>query len=178
MATKKSGVEDERTAYHEVGHAIAADELDVEYGPMSNIPRDDGTAGRVGVEGDDFFSPLGGDMHSPENEQAFGAWAERQAVIDYAGYAAVVGLLGIGDMSNESAEKYGAASDFEKAHQRLAGDAKRIDQAQDRALEIVKARQEDVEKIAGLLIERGRLDSQQVDWVLSHGLPLPSFLDY
>jgi len=164
LVTKKSRIaEDERTAYHEVGHVIVADEFNVEYENLSMIPRNDGTAGRVGVEGDDYFSPpLGEDMHLPKSERAFRAQAEEQAVIDYAGHAAVVCLLGFGDMSNESAEKCGAGSDYEKAHQRLGGDPKRISQAQNRALEIVKTRHKDVAKIAELLIERGRLDSDQV----------------
>ncbi len=159
----------EHTAYHETGHAIASDELGVQYGRISIVPGE-GKLGSVTVEGDGFFNP-GSDPFSPESEKLFREWAEQQAVIDYAGHAAVVELLGIGDMSGESAEAEGAGCDFEKASDRLGGDPQRIEHAKTRALEIVRARADDVRKIADVLVERQRLDPQEVDCVIYHGDP-------
>ncbi len=157
------------TAYHETGHAIAADELDVMYLGISIVPGE-GTLGNVPVEGDEY-SPFAPGPDPSENEKLFREWAEQQAVIDYAGHAAVVELLGIGEMSGESAEAEGAGSDFEKASERLGGDPQRIEQCQKRALAIVRARADDVRKIADVLVERQRLDAQEVDCVIYHGDP-------
>ena len=78
-----------------------------------------------------------------------------------------------GDMSDESAQANGAGPDFEKAHSRLGRDRQRIEQAQARALEVVTERREDVEKVAKALVERGRVSSQQVDYLLS-GVAVPA----
>ena len=108
------------TAYHEAGHAIACDELGVAHDGLSVVPdKKDGSAGRIAMEDsdDEFWIRPGTDRLSPENQAAFQAWAEDQAVIDFAGHAAVVVLLGIGDMSDESARRHGAHSDFDNARQ-------------------------------------------------------------
>lgn len=155
------------TAYHEAGHWIAADELDVPTDGISILSKDDGTAGRVHVEGGDgFFLTPGSDPYSPENERLFQEYATTQAIIDYAGHAAVVSLLGIGDMSDECALESGAGSDFEKARERLGGDDLLMSQAKDRAIQIVTSRRDDAELIVDKLLRLGELDSQQVDILL------------
>jgi len=160
-----------RTAYHEAGHAIAATELDVQFDVIS-IAGDEGRAGTVGVEGDDgFFVRPGTDPLSPDNERAYRAWADQQAVIDYAGHAAVVALLGAGDMGDESAAAYGAGDDFEKARARMGGDPRRIAEAKARSTEIITRRGDAVRKIADALITHTRLDAEQVDCVLVWGTP-------
>jgi hypothetical protein len=137
------------TAYHEAGHVIACDELNVLHDGLSILARADGTAGRAPVEGDDgFVIPRGTDPNSPENEAGFRAWAETQSVIDYAGHAAIVVLLGPGDMGDKSAQAEGASNDFEKAAMRLGADQQRIEQAKERALAIISARRADVEKLS------------------------------
>lgn len=153
---------DMHTAYHEAGHWIAADTLDVQTDMMSIIPSVDGTGGRIGVAGDEgYWIPPGTDPFSPENELAFREWATTQAVIDYAGHAAVVALLGVGDMTDECASSNGADADFEKARLRLSDDTARIAAAKMRAMQIVQERQADITLIADKLMALGRLDSQQ-----------------
>jgi hypothetical protein len=131
--------------------------------------------GRVGVEGDDAFLIMPG---SSWNEGAFRAWADTQAVIDYAGHAAIVAVLGIGDMGYRSGRKEGAQDDFDKASNRLVRNRRRIKAAKDRAVEIVSRRNDDIRKIAGALIERQKLfaPQPQVDWLLSSDLPMPDWL--
>jgi ATP-dependent Zn protease len=163
-----------KTAYHEAGHAVAAMELGVWYDGLSIIPRGDGTVGHVRVEGDDgFWMPHGSDPDSPENMAKYWAWAEQQAVIDYAGHAALVVLLGIGDMSEKSAKVNGALEDFDKARERLGDDSQRIKQAKARARKIVSDRRREVRKLALAALKYGYLDGQQVDFVL---LDSPFFL--
>jgi ATP-dependent Zn protease len=154
-----------RTTYHEVGHAIACDELDIEFDRVSIIPGE-GRLGSVAVEGDDYFS-INPSVSAAENDAAFQKWAEQQAIVDYAGHAAVVALLGEGSMSDKSARENGASDDFEKARQRLGGDRNRIQEAKARALEIVTKRREDVAKMSEELTKRQRLDGQQFDFVLN-----------
>ncbi len=167
--------ERKHTAFHEAGHAVAALELDVQFDGISIVPTDH-RAGRVGVEDDDGF-PIhpGTDWKSPDNERAFRAWAARQAIIDYAGHAAVVVLLRVGDMSYRSAAQHGAWDDYDKASARLGRNHRRITAARERAVEIVSAREADVRKIAMALIKHGGFDSQNVDMLLAWGtLELPS----
>lgn len=158
---------DRETAYHEAGHVIACDEMGVHHGGLSIVPHEDGTIGRAPVDGDDgFYVRPGTDPFSPENEAGYRAWAEEQAVIDYAGHAAVVAALGIGSMSDESGAAHGAGEDFEKARARLGGDADRIKRAKARAVEIVTARRDDVAKLATVVLEHGYLDAQEADFAL------------
>lgn len=165
MAIENSKI---HTAYHEAGHWVAADELDVLTGGISIISKDDGTAGRVGVDNDDGFLPLPDtDPYSPENERLFHEWATTQAVIDYAGHGAVVSILGLGDMSDENAILQGGWPDFQKARERLGGDADRIADAKSRAVEIVTKRKHDIELISDKLMLLRELDSQQVDVLLA-----------
>lgn len=157
----------EETAYHEAGHVFACDELGVLHGGLSIIPRGDGTGGRVPVEGDDgFFVPEGIAPDSLDVEGAFCAWAEEQAVIDYAGHAGVVELLGIADMTDRSAARHGAGLDFEKARERLGGNADRLQSGKDLAVAIVAARARDVHRLARTELRHGYLDAQLVDCVL------------
>src|SRR2546425_9383933 len=115
-----------QTAYHEAGHAIAALELGILFDTVSIVPGQ-GRLGSVKVEGDDgWFAPPGTDPDSPQNKKAFSKWAEEQAVIDYAGQAAVVALSGTGSMSAKSAAAQGAADDFAKARTGLSGDPRKI----------------------------------------------------
>jgi hypothetical protein len=125
----------------------------------------------VPVEGDDCYFIRGTDPFSPENEAGFKAWAEEQAVIDYAGHAAVVAFLGVGDMTDGSAASYGAGSDFGKACERLGNDQERIQCAKDLAVAIVSAEGEAMRRIAEELIARGELTSDQVDWLIHGGTP-------
>lgn len=156
-----------RTAYHELGHVIACEELNVLSLDVSIEPRDDGTLGRVPVEGDDGFCvPFGTDPYSPENEAAYRAWAEEQAIIDYAGHAAVAMLLGHGDMSDSSAEANGAGEDFGKARDRLGNDPARIESAKARACEIVASKSGEIEALAKELLRRGVLGGDQVSILL------------
>jgi hypothetical protein len=137
-----------RTAYHEVGHALAADEFDLLRGSPSIIPDlRDGTAGRVYVEG------IGGP--APGANRA--VWAMRQSVIDYAGHAAVVALLGRGTMSDRSAGAHGAGGDFARARERLGGNPVQIERAKRRALAIVRAHRKQAMALAELLFVKGRL---------------------
>ena len=137
-----------RTAYHEVGHALAADEFRLLRSRPSIIPDiRDGTAGRVYVEG------IGGP--APGANRA--VWAMRQSVIDYAGHAAVVALLGRGSMSDRSAAAHGAGGDFARARERLGGDLVRIERAKRRAVAIVTARRKQVVALAELLFVQGKL---------------------
>jgi hypothetical protein len=159
------------TAYHEAGHVIACDELQVNHGGLSIVPRKDGSLGRAPVEGGSHFNPRGADLDSPENEAAFRAWAEEQAVIDYAGHAAVVALLGVGSMSDASARAHGAGPDFEKARERLGADPKRIKQAKTRAQKIVTTRRGDIKTLVDAVLKYKRLDDEQVDCLLA-GVPL------
>jgi len=154
------------TAIHEAGHAVAAMELGVMFTIISIVPGE-GYDGRVLVEGGDYFiMPLGTDPYSPENERAFRAWAEQQAIIDYAGHAAIVAVLGVGDMSYRSACQHGAWDDFSKASQRLRRDYRRIVAARDRAKEIVQTRKRHVRMLAQALMEQGRLDGQSAEMLL------------
>ena len=154
-------------AYHEAGHAIAAEELDVQFGMITIVPNGY-SAGGVGVEGDDGFS-VEGDAFSPENEHAFQAWAEQQSIIDYAGHAAIVVLLGIGDMSHKSALANGASDDFIKARRRLNGNRRRMDRAKARAVDIITGRVKDVHTVADALLKHQTLDSQSVEMLLAWG---------
>jgi hypothetical protein len=155
------------TPVHEAGHAVAALELNVEFG-MVSIIQGEASHGSVSVENDDgIIIPPGTDPYSPENELRYRAWAQEQAIIDYAGHAAVVVLLGIGDMSWWSARCYGAQEDFDKAKRRLGRRQKPIQAARKRAIEIVTARADDVRKLARALSEHKRLDPQQVDLILA-----------
>ncbi|MDA0984017.1 MAG: hypothetical protein O3A06_13570 [Proteobacteria bacterium] len=169
MATKKRRKSnDKQTAYHEAGHAVASLELGVNFGVVSIIRGADGTAGRVSVEGDDGYFPLPGtDPHSLKSKAGYQRWAEEQAVIDYAGHAAVVVLLGIGSMSETSAEGFGAGPDFLKARNRLDRDRERVKKAKARAVEIITARRDDVRKVADDLRKRGKISSQRVDFLLT-----------
>jgi len=160
---------DRSTAIHEAGHVVACLELDVAFDLISVVARDC-LAGRVGVEGDDgFFIPPGTDPNSPENERGFRAWAERQAIIDYAGHAALVALLGAGDMSHRSAVESGAGPDYKKASRRLGHNRRRMAAAKSRAIEIVQNRADHVREIAQWLVEHGTLDEQCVDVLLEAG---------
>ena len=133
----------------------------------------------VDVEGDDCFLIVSGtDPSSPENEAGFRAGADLQAIIEYAGHAAVVALLGKGDMTEESATACGAEQDFERASHRLQGDAASIDSTKAKAIELVKRRRSHIEAVAAALLRRGRLDPQQVEWIMLRGEPLPDFLEY
>lgn len=137
-----------RTAYHEVGHALAADEFSLLRSTPSIIPDiRDRTAGRVYVEG------IGGP--APGANRA--VWAMRQSVIDYAGHAAVVALLGRGSMSDRSAAAHGAGRDFARARERLGGDLVRIERAKRRAVAIVTARRKQAVARAELLFVQGKL---------------------
>lgn len=169
MATDKHNI-----AIHETGHAIAARVLGLQF-DMISIVRGEGNAGSIGVEGDDRFS-CEGDMYSPENEAKFQDWAETQATIDYAGHAALVVVLGIGDMSHKSARMHGAAgrnavADYSKASRRLGGNRTRMVKAKARAVAIVTEHAKDIRKVAGWLLKLKRLDSQQVDMVMHYGTP-------
>ena len=129
-----------------------------------------GTAGRIGVEdGEGFFPPPEIDPSSPEFNRLHHEWATNQAVIDFAGHAAIVALLGIGDMSHKSAIANGAGPDFEKAYERLGNEAEPIQDAKDRALQIVISRRTDIEIISDKLLELKQLDPQQVDLLISGG---------
>jgi hypothetical protein len=143
---------DRLKAIHEAGHAIASDELEVEWN-LIDIEGDGEIAGWVGVEGDDGF------MEGPdplENERRYRIWAVTHATIDYAGHAAVVVALGGADMTWESAAANGAESDFKKAKARLT-----LDQdpqaAKACAIEIVTRRLADLEKVADAVRKRRRL---------------------
>jgi hypothetical protein len=163
-------------AIHEAGHAIAAAELDVVFDDIS-IVTCAGIAGRVGVDGDQRFDvPPGVDPHSSENEEAFLAWAEKHAVIDYAGHAAIVTLLGIGDMSQRSGCEHGAHSDFRKASDRLGHDRHRMQNAKTKAVQIVSDRAADIRTIANALVEHGHLDAQQIHRIL-YGVPVTASLE-
>jgi hypothetical protein len=123
---KPSKAELKITAFHEAGHAVACRHFEVLHDTIF-IVRGEGRDGSIPVEGDNgFMVPCGTDPFSEQNERAFQAWAEQQAIIDYAGHAAVVALLRIGDMSRASAESLGAASDYDKAHERLGGSEARL----------------------------------------------------
>jgi hypothetical protein len=165
-------------AIHEAGHAIAAIELEIAFEMISIEPSQD-TAGRIGVEGDDgyWFGP-GRDSANPSNDKRFQQWADEQAIIDYAGHAAIVTLLGESAMNSRAAVRAGAGTDFKKASRRLGSDRRRIAAAKARALEIVGSRRDDVRKIADTLLQHGRLCAQQVDWLLLRGLPFPDSLMY
>ena len=161
------------TAFHEAGHAIAADELGAAYYCISIVPGEE-HAGAVGAEGDDCFLIASGTApSSPENEAG-----DHQAIIDYAGHAAVVALLGKGDMTEESAILRGAGPDFERASHLLQGDAVSIASTKAKAIELVKRRRSHIEAVAAALLRRGRLDPQQAEWIMLHGEPLPDFLEY
>lgn len=165
-----------KTAVHESAHALVAMELDVAFHVLEIIEDpDDDCSGAVGVEGDDAFLVAPG-LTPERSEQLFQEWAEQQAVIDYAGHAAVVTLMNLGDMSEESADAHGAGEDFEKARTRLAGDAARITAAKRRAVEFVIRLDADIRKVANVLAQHGRLDAQQIDFVLAYGTPRPPWL--
>jgi hypothetical protein len=164
-------------AYHEAGHAVVADTVGLTYSLASIIPNpDDGTSGGVPVEGDDcYWVPPGTDPNSPENEAAFEEWAEEwaeeQALTDYAGHGALVALLGIGDMSDESAAAHGAGADFEKARERIGEDSERMRSLKDLAIAIVAAEAKVIRRIARQLMLRGWLDGDQIGFLILCGEP-------
>lgn len=160
----------EQTAVHEAGHAVAACELEMLYDGASIVRNAEaGTLGHVPVA-DDEFAP-----GAPEAKVA--AWAENHAVVDYAGHAAIVVLLGIGDMSEESAFEHGASMDMENASAVCGGNESMMRRARDRAVEIVTRRRDDVRKVADALLKRNRLSAQQIDWILGWEEPIPEWLD-
>ena len=158
-----------RTAYHEAGHVVACEELDVFYLSVSVDPNlRDGTAGRTAMgEGDEIDIPPGADPDDPRIVAAALRQAFTQAVVDYAGHAAMVAVLKQGRWTDRSARFHGAWSDFENAARCLLNDKARIDEARARALHIVTSRHDDVRRVAEALLKRGWLDLQHVGWVLS-----------
>jgi hypothetical protein len=160
----------EHTAVHEAGHAIAACELEMIYAYCSIEANEQrGTLGNVAVAEDE--------PHPSAPDATFTAWSESHAVVDYAGHAALVVLLGIGEMSGQSAQQHGADQDFEQASERLNGDAAAIERCKRRAMQIVTERVADVRKLSTVLLERRRLSAQQIDWLLYREEPIPEWLE-
>jgi len=165
------------TVIHEAGHAVACNELGIMNDSLSIIPNvEEGSAGGIAVEDSEevFFVPPGTDPFSPENQAALQAWAENHAIIDYAGHAAVVVLLGMGDMSDRSAMRHGAYSDFENARKRLGNDQERMQSGKDLAVAIISARHADVVSLAEAALKHGQLDGQEVEVLLQHAQGLIS----
>jgi hypothetical protein len=128
VVPRQISIEAKLAAYHEAGHEIAANELDVATGGVvSIIHSEDGTAGRT------FTETCG----QSEN-----------AVICYAGHAAVVCLLGVGDMSDASACSNGARLDWEEAMVELGGDVARMEEAKAKAINIVLEHRSTIEALA------------------------------
>jgi hypothetical protein len=167
--TKTHGMDElYHTAIHEAGHAVAAMELNIQFDMVSVLPHES-FAGNIGVEGDDGYWLSRTDPNSPENKRAYREWARQQAVIDYAGHAAIVVLLDWADMGYRSAMQHGAGDDYDKASKRLGHDFRSIKKARGQATEIIAKRQADISKIAKALVEHGRLDAQQIDILLLTG---------
>jgi len=140
------------TAYHEAGHEMAADELGVvTAGIVSIVPNpDDETLGRMASEVQTFPWKSG---YSPEEDAAFREVMFHDAVINYAGHAALVALLGAEDMSEDCAARHGAGQDWANAEKALGGDAARMESAKARAIDIVKARRVHIEHLARMLCD-------------------------
>lgn len=146
-----------QTAVHEAGHVVARDELGHEQHFVS-IEQDyaEGSAGRAVGE---------------DRAEAFGDGADEsvraeEAVSSYAGHAAVVVVLGRGEMTDESAREHGAEGDLEDVRQLTLSDSA-LQAARSRAVAIVGDRRDDVELIASALLKHRRLVGQEVDAVLS-----------
>ena len=156
------------SAYHESGHWVAAFELEVLALGLSIIPdSEEQTAGRVPVEGGNgLWLPSGAEQDSPQYQAVWREHAEKQAIISYAGHAAVVSILGIGDMSEESAIANGAGMDFEQGKKWFEGDSERIDKTKARAIEIVTSHRAGIERIASKLFQLKTLDGQQAEQLL------------
>ena len=148
--------ERERSAYHAAGHAIACDELGVYYEKVAVMCEQNACPCRRRPI--DYVAD-----GNPEQERHY---TLVEAVIDYAGHAAVVALLKHGDMSEWSASQLGAGHDFRKARTRLTEDGVRMVQAKALAVEIVEARSAHVRKLAIALVDCGELSIQQVDLLL------------
>ncbi len=109
-------VEREQLAYHTAGHAIASDELGICY-EKASIIRDAQDADPCRRAPTDYV-PHG----SPEQERHY---TSVEAVIDYAGRAAVVAVLKHGEHERMVASQLSAGHDFGKAHSRLGDDGVR-----------------------------------------------------
>lgn len=155
--------DDLHTAYHEVGHWIAALELGVFASNLSIIPdSEEQTSGRVPIAGGHGLLPLPGeDGSSPTFQSACLKHAEDQAIISFSGHAAIVSTLGIGDMGEESAIANGAGMDFGQGKAWLEGDAERINKAKARAIEIITTHQAQIKRIASKLLHLKTLDYEQ-----------------
>jgi hypothetical protein len=150
------------SAYRETGHAIACVELKVHLLSASILAGEGYAAGRR-VEGDDgFVIAPDSDPFSRASEAGFRAWLGKQAVIDYAGHAAVVIMLGIGDMDDASANANGAGEDFDKAWLRLDGDPDQIEHCKASAVELITARHEQVSAVVAALLKRERLAADEI----------------
>lgn len=79
-------------AVHKAGHAIAAAAVGLEWS-FTSIGSDGGTGGRIGVRGDEGFD---GVPSSPDYDAQYHACAMQQAILDCAGHATMVVILGIG----------------------------------------------------------------------------------
>ena len=132
----------QRTAIHEAGHCVAADAFKLARRAPSI--RCDGSAGRVWIE----------EARRPGAHRD--VWVMRQAVIDYAGHAAVVALLDWGSMSEASARAHGAGDDFRRARARLVGDPALIEQAKARAVQVVTSKRKAATAMADTLVAGGR----------------------
>jgi hypothetical protein len=137
-------------AVHEAGHWIAAYEMGHDSEEIT-IVATDWYMGRVAAEMEDsYFEP------GPEARH-------NCAVILYAAHAAVVEVLGIGDMGEDSADRLGGSNDFAYAREMLGGDGPAIAAAQASAVEIVKTRRGEILALVEKLLALGRLDGQQAE---------------
>jgi hypothetical protein len=146
----------ERAAYHAAGHAIACDELGVYYEKVSVAD----TCRRVSADDSEDLTP--------EQQRHY---TLIEAVIDFAGHAAVVKVLQQGDMSGWPARELGAGPDFDKARARLHGDGARMVQAKVLAVDIVEARSAQWRKLAQALVVSGELTIGEVDLLLARSKP-------
>lgn len=141
------------TAHHEAGHAVVAFHFAHHIREVS-ILRDyqNSTAGNVELE----------EMLPTEADRL------ERIVVCYAGHAAVVALLGLGDMSHRSAIEHGAFRDYEIADEIAlnGGDKGALKR---RALALVRRERDAIRRLAAALLRHTFLDSKEVDAVLLGG---------